>query len=74
MPAVTAVHEDMHQWAGQKEQPREEWNDMGPMFRDQEIAGYREKPEQDDVRARSEEAWLAVIMVVFHFSPHYRNR
>ena len=73
MPAVTTVHEDMHQGAGQKEQPREEWNDMGPMLRDEEIAGDCEKPEQDDVRARREEAWLVVIMVVFHFSPP-RNR
>ena len=74
MPPMPAVHKNVHQRAGEKEQPREEWNDMGPMLGDEEIAGDCEKPEQDDVRARREEAWLAAIMFVFHFSPHSSNR
>jgi hypothetical protein len=74
MPPMPAVHKNVHQRAGQKERPREEWDDMGPMLRDQEIGPYREKPEQDEVRARSEEAGLAIILVVFHFSLHSSDR
>ena len=56
VPAVTPVHEDMHKRTRQEEQPRQEWHDMRPMFGHEEIAGDRQKAEQDEVRARGEEA------------------
>ena len=70
MPAVTAMHEDMHERTRQKEQPRKKRNDVRPVLGDQEVAAYRQKAEKDKVRARGEEARPIVAIIVFRFSPH----
>jgi hypothetical protein len=56
VPSVTPVHEDVHERTRQEEEPWQEWHDVRPMLGHEEIAGDRQKPEQDEVRAPGEEA------------------
>lgn len=47
MPAMAAMHEQMHERTGQQEHPWQNGDHVRLVFREEEIAGDTEKAEQD---------------------------
>jgi hypothetical protein len=68
MSTMSAVHEKMHQWAGEEEQPRQEGKDMSAMLRDQKVPADRQEADKNDVGARGKETRLPAVMIaMIHF-------
>ncbi len=64
---MAAVHEEMHQGAGEEQKPGENAVEMGTMFGHQVKSGDGQEPDQDDVRRRGKEASpRAVVTIVSH--------
>jgi hypothetical protein len=65
VPAVTMMHEQMHQWAGQKQKPRKIWDgcqQMGPVLGDQEKGPDREEANEDDASSRAPPWRLSLLI------------
>ena len=45
MPAVTTMHEQMHEWAGEQQKPWQKRNHMRCVLSDQEVASDGEKAQ-----------------------------
>ena len=48
VPAMAAVHEDMHQRAGQQKQERQGTEEMGAVLAEQKVGGSGTKDDQAD--------------------------
>jgi hypothetical protein len=70
VPAMSAMHEQMHKRADQKEQPRQVsqvWNEMCAMFGHEKEAGDRQESDENDVRAGGEKApFFTVVTAMTH--------
>jgi len=67
MSAVTAMHEEMHQWAGEEEQPGKPPQEVGPMLGDEIEASNDEKADKYDIGAKAVATLLAgVVVSVIH--------
>jgi hypothetical protein len=53
---MTAVHEDMHQWAGQQQQERQRAEQVRAVLGEQEVRGNGAQHDQSDRGARAPEA------------------
>lgn len=71
MASVAAMHKEMHQWAGQQEQERENAQHMGAMFGKEQCPADHKKAEHHEPRPGSQKAALpGVRMLVVHFVRH----
>ena len=55
MATVTAVHEEMHKRAGENEQPREVWNEVGAVLSNEVEPGDGQESDQYNIRRQGEE-------------------
>jgi len=51
--AVTSMHEEVHEWAGQQKQIRKNAEQVRPVFREKEEADDREKYDQHQTPSRA---------------------
>ena len=63
MSTVTAMHEEMHQRAGEQEQPGKPSQEMRPMLGDEVETGKDEKSDKNDVCAGDRGTLLAAAMI-----------
>jgi hypothetical protein len=68
MSTVASMHEDVHERTCQKQHIRKNSEEMSGMFRDEIESRDCEKPDQNDVFARSEKAGLSIFRI---FGPHF---
>ena len=80
MPAtvspMTAVHEHVHQWAGQQQQERQCAKEVGAVFAQQKVSGDSAEYEETDGISGTPKrrravlvGLLSVCMVVIHLKP-----
>lgn len=76
VPPMPAVHEHVHQWAGQQQQERQCAKEVGAVFAQQKVRGDSAEYEETDGISGTPErrraallGLLIVCMVVIHLKP-----